>query len=94
MHCNYTIYSLICHHFIYKKVLIYDKIINNIKSINGWIEEPTTGKFYITFTQEETGNLNPGDYYLIIYMNSYDDTSINIISGEGTKSGILKICRQ
>ena len=91
---NFYIKVQIKKYPLFKVGSIYDKIINNIKSINGWIEEPTTGKFYITFTQEETGNLNPGDYYLIIYMNSYDDTSINIISGEGTKSGILKICRQ
>ena len=79
---------------LFKVGSLITKVINNVDSPNGWIENPETGKFTMVITEEETSNLHVGEYYLIIFMNSYDGTSKNIISGEGEQSGILKICRQ
>ena len=79
---------------LYKVEPLITKYINSVESPDGWIEEPTTGKFTMVIRTEDTTTLNPAEYYLIIYMNSYDNSSINIISGEGDKSGVLKICRQ
>lgn len=91
---NYYILVEIKKYPLFKVNSLITKVINNISSIDGWIEEPTTGKFYMTITEENTTSLNPAEYYLIITLISNDGTSKNILSGEGDKSGILKICRQ
>lgn len=91
---NFYIQVEIKKYPLFKVEPLITKIINNGNTPNGWIEHPETGKFTMVITSEETSNLNPAEYYLIIYMNSYDGTSKNIISGEGEQSGILKICRQ
>lgn len=91
---NFYIQVEIKKYPLFKVDPLITKVINSESTPNGWIENPETGKFTMIISSEDTIRLNPAEYYLIIFMNSYDNTSKNIISGEGDKSGILKICRQ
>lgn len=66
--------------------------INTYSSEGGQITSIEEGKFTIRVTSDVSTNLNPDVYYIVITLVSPDNQII--ISGEGDKSGIIKICRQ
>lgn len=59
---------------------------------SGQITSVSEGKFYIRITEDVSRNLNPDTYYLVVMLVNQDNQII--ISGEGDKSGVLRICRQ
>lgn len=71
---------------------LYEFRLSNIPSDNGYITSIAEGKISIIITSDITSNLPPSIYYLIIMLVSPSNQII--ISGEGDRSGILKICKQ
>lgn len=66
--------------------------INTYSSEGGQITSVSEGKFTLRVTSDVSTNLNPDVYYIVIMLINPDNQII--ISGEGDKSGIIKICRQ
>ena len=73
------------------KPLIEKRVTTELTD-DGRIYDAEQGRFKITFTEVDTTELSPDDYYLIIFLDN-GPTKI-IISGEGNKSGILRFCKQ
>ena len=105
--CNFTVYNkdgtplLLNDYTISVQVKKYPLAkVNPIRaweittgaSEGGQITSVDEGKFRVTFTSELTTSLNPDTYYLVIMQVNPDNRII--ISGEGDKSGVLRICRQ
>ena len=58
----------------------------------GQITSVDEGKFYIHLTEDLTTSLNPDTYYLVVMLVNQNNQIV--ISGEGDKSGVLRICKQ
>lgn len=72
--------------------IIKKKITETQDDINGWIYNPTQGKFTVAITLEDQEVLVPEkEYYVIITL--INGTTRLIISGEGEHSGIFKVCK-
>lgn len=77
---------------LYKVKSLIEIILDASPSENGYINDQENGQFTLTITEDQSGNLPPKEYYVIITMVRGDNRVI--ISGEGNLSGILKVCRQ
>lgn len=77
---------------LYKVDSLQTILLTEESSPNGFITEPTEGKFTLTILEDQSSVLPPKDYYLIITMITGEEKII--ISGEGDLSGILKVCNQ
>ena len=73
-----------------QSLVSWDITVNS--SEGGQITSVTEGKFTVKISSDVSTNLDPNVYYIVIMLISPDNQII--ISGEGDKSGILKICRQ
>ena len=71
---------------------LIEKRVTTTLTGDGRIYNAEQGQFKITFSETDTTELPPDDYYLIIFLEN-GPTKI-IISGEGNKSGILRFCKQ
>lgn len=71
---------------IIHKVLDLDEDSNN-----GWIYEPTGGKFEVVITLDDMDILIPGKEYNLVITLINGDTRI-IISGEGDNVGVFMVC--
>lgn len=60
-------------------------------SDNGWIYDPTKGKFEVVITLDDMDILIPGKEYNLVITLINGDTRI-IISGEGDNVGIFMVC--
>lgn len=58
----------------------------------GQITNVNGGQFTIRITEDMSTSLNPDTYYIQVMLVNQDNRII--ISGEGDKSGVLRICRQ
>lgn len=66
--------------------------LDTVSSPNGYIVEPENGKIIFRVSEELSSSLNPDTYYLIVQLVNPNNRII--ISGEGDRTGILKICNQ
>lgn len=77
---------------LYKVKSIYEMVLDIASSENGYINNPEGGQFTLTITEEQSGNLNPDEYYIIITLVTGDNRVI--ISGEGQQSGRFIVNKQ
>lgn len=71
--------------------IINKEITLDEDTLNGWIYEPTLGKFKVEINQDDMDILIPGkEYYLVITLIN-GETRI-IISGEGDNVGTFMVC--
>lgn len=89
---SYTIRVQIKKYPLAKIPALREWIIDTNSVDGGRITSIDEGKFTVTITSEVSASLNPDIYYLVIMLVNPDNQII--ISGEGDKSGILKICNQ
>ena len=89
---DYTVTVQIKKSPYFKVKSLIEKRVTTELSDDGRIYDAELGQFKITFTEVDTTELPPDDYYLIIFLEN-GPTKI-IISGEGNKSGILRFCKQ
>lgn len=89
---DYTVTVQIKKSPYFKVKSLIEKRVTTKLSDDGRIYDAALGQFKITFTESDTTELPPDDYYLIIFLEN-GPTKI-IISGEGNKSGILRFCKQ
>lgn len=74
------------------KSLISKDITTTEDLTQGWISEPTEGKFQVQLTLEDTLKLPPKDYALCVYIKNRD--TFTNISGDGNKFAIFRVCTQ
>ena len=89
---DYTVIVQVKKSPYFKVKTLIEKRVTTELTDNGRIYDAEQGQFKITFTEVDTTELPPDDYYLIIFLEN-GPTKI-IISGEGNKSGILRFCKQ
>lgn len=90
---GYTIEFRVKEAPYYKLKSLISKDITEVEDLTqGWISEPTEGKFQVQLTKEDTLKLPPKDYALCVYIKN-QDTFTNI-SGDGNKFAIFRICTQ
>ena len=89
---NYTVTVQVKKSPYFKVKSLIEKRVTTELSDDGRIYNAELGQFKITFSETDTTELPPDDYYLIIFLEN-GPTKI-IISGEGNKSGILRFCKQ
>lgn len=90
---NYTVEFQIKKYPYYTVEPIINKEITELQDgSTGWITDPRNGKFTVQITLDDLEKLIPEkDYYLIITLIN-GETRL-IISGEGDKSGIFRVCQ-
>ena len=89
---DYTVTVQVKKSPYFKVKSLIEKRVTTELSDDGRIYNAELGQFKITFSEVDTTELPPDDYYLIIFLEN-GPTKI-IISGEGNKSGILRFCKQ
>lgn len=90
---GYTIEFRVKEAPYYKLKSLISKDITTTEDLTqGWISEPTEGKFQVQLTKEDTLKLPPKDYALCVYIKD-KDTFTNI-SGDGNKFAIFRVCTQ
>lgn len=90
---GYTIEFRVKEAPYYKLKSLISKDITEVEDLTqGWISEPTEGKFQVQLTKEDTLKLPPKDYALCVYIKD-KDTFTNI-SGDGNKFAIFRVCTQ
>lgn len=89
---DYTVTVQVKKSPYFKVKSLIEKRVTTTLTGDGRIYDAELGRFKITFTEVDTTELPPDDYYLIIFLEN-GSTKI-IISGEGNKSGILRFCKQ
>ena len=89
---DYTVTVQVKKSPYFKVKSLIEKRVTTTLTGDGRIYDAEQGQFKITFTESDTTELPPDDYYLIIFLEN-GPTKI-IISGEGNKSGILRFCKQ
>jgi len=90
---GYTIEFQIKKYPYYTVEPIINKEITDLQDGSvGWITDARNGKFTVQITLDDLSKLIPEkDYYLIITLIN-GDTRL-IISGEGDKSGVFRVCQ-
>lgn len=71
---------------------LYSSSLTTVYTPDGYISDQSNGEVTVTINENITNNFNPGIYYMVIQLIRGDEKVI--ISGEGTQSGILRICNQ
>ena len=89
---NYSVVVQVKKSPYFKVKSLIEKRVTTTLTGDGRIYDAEQGRFKITFTEVDTTELPPDNYYLIIFLEN-GPTKI-IISGEGNKSGILRFCKQ
>lgn len=78
---------------LYKVKSIFTKTITSNPVDGSYISDADNGKFILKINIDDTKDLPPANYYLVITLINGNGTK-TIISGEGDKSGVLKVCNQ
>lgn len=90
---GYTIEFRVKEAPYYKLKSLISKDITTTEDLaQGWISEPTEGKFQVQLTMEDTLKLPPKDYALCVYIKDRD--TFTNISGDGNKFAIFRVCTQ
>ena len=90
---GYTVEVNIKKYPLFKVDSLITKVFGVTPVDGSYIADAEDGEIILKILAEETIKLNPDFYYLIITLINGNGNR-TIISGEGDKSGVLKICNQ
>ena len=90
---GYTVEVNVKKYPLYKVDSLITKVFDTTPVDGSYIADAEDGEIVLKILASETIKLNPDFYYLIITLVNGNGNR-TIISGEGDKSGVLKICNQ